>query len=332
MLELDVIDKKILFELDRDSRQPISQLSKKIRLGRDRIIYRMDRLRERGIILKCCALIDPYKLGFSFSKTYLKLSANREKRRSLERFLENHERTYWLAECDGAWDLIWCTLSTDSIDFRGIQSSVFAKFHDIILSFDISVNTQVNVFYKNFLLGKGNGGRVLGGQLGRKELSPLDVRLLWHLGMDSRCDLSYLARELDCSPLTVRKHLEDLEHDGIISGYRVDIDLSKIGMTFFKAQIFTKSFRKDEELQLEGYCDRHPHITHYIRQLGSCIVELEVDAFDYPHFHQIIRELCEAHSKFIRNSETILVRRESYRWPFRSSLFDAGLVSGKSNV
>ena len=315
MENLDRIDRRILFELDRNSRQPISDLARTFRLGRDRIKYRMERLQDRGILQKCAALIDPYRLGFAFYKTYLKLDANSDRRRALEKELRNHPRTYWFAECDGTWDLIWCILAATPLEFRQFQTDVFSKYGSLIIEFDVSTNVEVHAFFKNFLLGKGTGGRRLGGVQQHRELGELDKKLLGLVAKNARLDLGALADQLDSNPVTVKSHLRKLEQEKVIAGYRVDIDLASIGMTFFKAQIYTKSFRQNEEELLCRYCDAHPHITHYIRQVGHCMVELEVDAVDYPHFNSIIRDVREKHSAFVRNAETILVRREQYGWP-----------------
>lgn len=318
LTKLDAIDRKILYELDRNSRQSISTLAHKVRLGRDRITYRLDRLADRGVLQKCAALIDPYRLGYSFYKTYLRLDASASRRLALERDLLTHPRTYWLAECDGAWDMIWCILAADPIEFRGFQTEMLSKYGAAVVDFSISTNVEVNVFYKNYLLGRGSGGRRLGGTMAAEPLSELDRGLLALVANDARSELNSLAEQLDSTPATVRNHLQNLEERGIIAGYRVDLDLASIGMTFFKVQVFTKSFRLSEEEQLCRFCDNHPNITHHIRQVGRAMIELEVDALDYPHFNDIVRTVRETHGSFIRNTEAILIRREVYRWPFGS--------------
>lgn len=314
-LPLDSIDRRILFELDRDSRQSVAALARKFRLGRDRVAYRIERLKERGILQRCAALVDPYRLGFSFCKTYFKLNAINSRRTALEKRLRTHPRTYWFAECDGTWDVIWCILAKDALEFRRFQGEIFSRFGSLIVDFDVSMNVEVDAFYKNFLQTSGTGGRRLGGVVQNTELNVFDTRLLRLVTEDSRMDYETMADRLNANVITVKRHLKALEDNQIIAGYRVDIDLAAIGMTFFKAQIHTKSFTQRDEERLRSYCDNHPNVTHYIRQVGKCMIELEIDATDYPHFNSIIRDIREKHSSFVRNTETILVRREHYQWP-----------------
>jgi hypothetical protein len=94
---LDTYDRRILFELDCDSRRPLSELSRRVRLGRDLVISRLERMHSSGVLRGCSALINPYKLGYTIYKTYLKLEANRERWSKLVAFLNAHPNTFWLA-------------------------------------------------------------------------------------------------------------------------------------------------------------------------------------------------------------------------------------------
>ena len=76
---LDRIDRKILAELDRNSRQPAAEISRKLRLGSDIVGYRIERLLKNRVVDRFGAYIDLFRLGKSLYKTYLKLNARRDK-------------------------------------------------------------------------------------------------------------------------------------------------------------------------------------------------------------------------------------------------------------
>ena len=64
MYEFDLKDKRLLYELDCNSRQTIQQLAKKIGLSKDAVKYRMNKLINEGIIKSCGTLNDnPYACG-----------------------------------------------------------------------------------------------------------------------------------------------------------------------------------------------------------------------------------------------------------------------------
>ena len=64
MEKLDLKDRKILYELDIDSRQSFSKLSKKVGLHKDVVAYRVKKLQEREIIKNFYTELNGYKLGY----------------------------------------------------------------------------------------------------------------------------------------------------------------------------------------------------------------------------------------------------------------------------
>ena len=64
MKKIDLKDRKILFELDRNSRQSLSQIGKKVGVAKSIVSYRINRLQKLGIIKSYYTVVDLYKLGF----------------------------------------------------------------------------------------------------------------------------------------------------------------------------------------------------------------------------------------------------------------------------
>ena len=56
---MDKLDRRILFELDCNSRSSHSELARKVHLGRDLVSYRIERLQSAGIVRKCSAMVNP---------------------------------------------------------------------------------------------------------------------------------------------------------------------------------------------------------------------------------------------------------------------------------
>ena len=71
MLEsFDRIDRKIMRELDHNSRSSVAEISRRLRLGSDVVAYRMERLVREGLVDRFTANIDVFRLGKSLFKTY----------------------------------------------------------------------------------------------------------------------------------------------------------------------------------------------------------------------------------------------------------------------
>lgn len=81
------------------------------------------------------------------------------------------------------------------------------------------------------------------------ELDRLDKRILYELQQDARSTSSNdIAETMDVSASTVRTRIHDLEAQGVIRGYHLDIDYELAGYPLFTKIICTAPIADREEL------------------------------------------------------------------------------------
>jgi len=335
---LDAYDRRILFELDCDSRRSLSEVSRRVRLGRDLVISRLERMQKTGGLRGCTALINPYKLGYTIYKTYLKLDGNRDRWSQLVAFLNSHPNTFWLAECYGSWDLIWGIAARSPKEAYDIQNQLFSDFSDVVTSYNVHTFVNNWWFPKKYLLGKresdGPGWQfampelTIGTTPDQHTLDEIEAGLIALLSRNSRLSVTELAQRLGTTPAIVSYRLEKLEKLGVIAGYRVDIDRSRLGMTLFNVQVQPRSYDAAKEREFHNYCKSHPQVLEYIQQLGECKLELVIEAASYAEFSAVIDELRERFSGYIRNIDYLMVKRDLFHRTPRclyEPLLDSGL-------
>ena len=71
MQKIDVKDRKILYQLDLDSRQTITKIGKKVGSKKDVVSYRIKRLIDKGTIKNFYTVIDSSKFGYKSFRIYL---------------------------------------------------------------------------------------------------------------------------------------------------------------------------------------------------------------------------------------------------------------------
>ena len=311
---LDVLDRKLLCELDTNSRQTLSQLARKLRQGRDRIGYRLDRLIEEKIVKQCTVMINPYRLGFTLFKTYLKVSKHKERYTALLSLLKSHPRVYWIADCDGRWDLIFATFAKNPHEFLQIQNAILGACNDIVLSFTNFTLVNLWVYRKNYLLEGSKESFLVGGPPSEYSLERIEWEMLRLLSRDARMSVAEIARGLDTTEAIVRYRLEQLEQSGVVAGYRVELDLAKLGMLFFKAQLYLQEYGSKEIAALRKFCAAHPNITYFIEQIGDAPAEIELEVDGYEQFTAIIDQVRTAFPRCIRNVETVMIHRSRFKW------------------
>ena len=65
MEKLDLKDRKILYELDLDSRQSFRSIGRKVGLSKDIVATRVKKLDENGVITGYCTIVDYSKLSYN---------------------------------------------------------------------------------------------------------------------------------------------------------------------------------------------------------------------------------------------------------------------------
>ncbi len=68
---LDKIDRKILYELDLNSRQPVKNIAKKLKLSREVVNYRLKKMIDLKVIRNFTTSISVFKVGSFIVKTYI---------------------------------------------------------------------------------------------------------------------------------------------------------------------------------------------------------------------------------------------------------------------
>lgn len=308
-MNLDALDRRILFELDRDARQSISTLARKVRQGRDKVEYRLSRLAQRQVISRCLAEIDVGKLGYSLFKTYLRLEYNKPRVQEFVHFLSRHPRLYWLAECDGSWDLILILFATDAREFYALHNEILSKFNDVVLNFSSYSMVENSIFSRNYLWANSSSVISIGSVAEQVGIDDTDREILGMLAHDARLSNSEIARKIGKSEPFAAFRIQRLEATKVIAMYRLDLNLSALGMVMFKAQLFLRNYDLKLRGQFKEYCKSHPNIVFYIEQVGDVNVEVELEVQSYEEYSRVIDEMRSKFSNLIRNFSTMLIRK-----------------------
>ncbi|MEW6329609.1 MAG: Lrp/AsnC family transcriptional regulator, partial [Candidatus Micrarchaeota archaeon] len=152
---LDLKDRKILYELDLDSRQSFSRLGKKVRLSKEVVNYRVKRLMELGVIRQFHTVINVGKLGYTSFRLFLRLGgATPEKERGIIEYLLKQKIVIWLVSVEGNWDLVmWCC-ARDVGELGEFWRELFARYGQFIEDNWLSVWSKVWYFRRAYLLDK----------------------------------------------------------------------------------------------------------------------------------------------------------------------------------
>jgi Lrp/AsnC family transcriptional regulator for asnA, asnC and gidA len=306
MTELDLIDRKIIYELDADSRQSYSKIGKKVRLHKNVVKYRVNRLKENGIITNFYTVINSFKLGYNAFRMYISYRhITPEKRKEiLDYFIEN-QHTWWVVSFDGSIDLCVVMWVKELYDFYKFWEKTLNEFHHFFRQQIFCNYVQLRLFRYSFLLDNYDkmdreADQIIGA--GRKiKTDETDIKILQLLSKDSRIPTLDIAKKLGVSTNTIKSRIKNLIDEKIILGYRVGLDYSKIGYHIFKVNINLN--RYDQRKSMIRYIRNNPHLVMIDKSIGYYDLELDLWVKDLRHFHQIMDDIVTKFPDDIRNYE-----------------------------
>jgi Lrp/AsnC family leucine-responsive transcriptional regulator len=313
MEKISEIDKKIIYELGKNSRQSYKQIAKNIKSKKEVVAYHINELLEKGIIDKFVPVFSLTRLGIFSNKIYLRLgglSKNAEEK--IVSSLVRDKNVAWIARAVGRWDLLLGFYSKNIIEFSKIKEAVLSKISNYIEEYQTSFIEDGFVFNRDYLLENKNSRRELiyGGQLKFEKIDELDYKIISLIKNNARIEMIELSEKLFVDPRTIIARIKSLQERGILQGYAVFLNLNKIGFQLYKLCISLKNYEKSLIESFLDYCKKNPNTIHVIKCIGSWEVELEIESDNLNQVYGYIKELKNNFPSMIKEIELVTIIEE----------------------
>lgn len=318
---LDNLDKKILFELDVNCRQPLSLIAKKVKTSKQVVKYRLDKLLQAGVIKKFVSFIRVEKFGFIQTKTYLRFDEiSQEQEQELISFFIDNPSVVWLASSDGKWDLMIAASMLSVFHFENFLNEISTKYGKFIKDRAVSITTQLIRFNGKFLVEKAPLERIPKPYFSASEqfrYDDLDLKILMLLSNNARLNLVELAFQLNVSPDTINYRLKNLVSKDVIVGNRVFLDYALIGYSYYSLMLKFQNLTLKRKNDLISFCSVHPNILILVNTVGINDMDLQIMVKSSDEFHEVLRELKNNFSDIIQSYELLLISKELNRDTFK---------------
>ena len=297
MEKLDVKDRKILYELDLDSRQSFSQLGKKIGLHKDSVAYRVKKLQEGGIIHHFETGIDFSKLGYNIYRYYFTYQfITPEKREEIINHLVKSKYSLWVTSLEGQYDLSVYMAVRDVNDYYHYWDEFFRKYNKYFSKRTFSVWCGQRNYGYSFLLVEEIKERtsvkpvaIIGGAHTVK-IDSLDFELLKLIAANARYPIVNLADILKVSIQTVNSRIKNLLKLGVITNFSIEINFSKLEYKLYRLDI-----NLNENVKKQSIIDhivKNPHTLNVYESIGDAAdIEIEIILNDVKQIHALIESI-----------------------------------------
>lgn len=307
-MTLDLKDRKILYEMDLNCRQPLSEIAKKVRLSKDTVLYRIRKLEKEKILLRYQAYINHGKLGYLNARINLKLhNATPEKEEEIINFIKSQPKVGFFVSVEGNIDLlVWVLVKTLS-ELNQFWNLITEKYLNYIEKTEIGIYNKIFHYPRSFLIDeKINTHKVIFTSVDKEEkIDAMDLEIIKILTLNARASLVNISRQLDLSAKTVAARIKNLEKRGIISGYSALFNIEKLGYIYYKIYFNLQNTSLPELKKLDQFILNHPNIVYRDYVIGGHSCEIEAQVKNEKELRNLIDEMKKEFSSIIRSYEVL---------------------------
>ncbi len=314
---LDDLDRRLMYEMDLNSRQPLSKFSKRLHISVQRLDYRLRSLERRGVILGYPTVVDLCKLGthhyfICCIRTY-RMSGREQDERL--RFIAKDDDCTLAYRCEGAWDAIVGTVAKDVFAAKVTFSRLLGPMAQRIRAKIIYTDMRIYNYGRRYMLEAGTGQReagaadifnerkrqykVTGGPSEAVPHSELDLSILRILSADARTPSVKIAKSTGASPETVVHHIRRMERDGIIEGYTTLLDPCKYGYQFNRITVELASIDETRLHEITEYMKRFPNMFRLIELFEIDGFMMDIVSNTYDEMEHVLSEFRDRYREYI---------------------------------
>lgn len=314
MIPLDVKNKKILAELDKNSRQSYQKIGKNIRLSTDAVFYRIKRLEKEKIIEQYQTLIDVGKLGYISFRIFFKLQNTTSPiEAAIIEFLKKQKMIVWMATVEGYWDVNTWILCKEISELEMFWKEFNARFLNYVADKRLAIFTEIDYFERAyFLTNKTNTVKMSNNASTRFVTVPshptidsMDMKILELLNMNARKPCLEIATIVGLSPKQVSARIKKLKINNVIVGYRTMFNLSLIGYEHYHLSIKIKDLTREKDRSFRQFCFHYPNIIYINYSIGGPDFEIDLEVESVEKLRIIVQEIKNKFSSIIQDYEVL---------------------------
>jgi len=312
--QIDELDKKILYELDINSRQSTKEVAKKVKSNKDTVNYRIHRLTENNTITKFTIATNTAYLGYQNIKVYLQFqNFSKEVEKEFFKYLQSIPRVGWIAKTSGKWDALFCYWADSKFEFYKTFIKILNKFSKYIYNKEVIHN--INWFYYNRKWLNPEKIKVYSIKYGEEphyeKIDQLDKEILKLFLKDAKIPIKNIALKTNNSAQNIINRIKKLQNKGLITKFSIDLNYEKLGLMFCKTFIYLDNITEKRLKEFYDYCAKEKNIFALTTTLGAWDIELEFEVLRFEEMVTVMDKLKEKFSDIIRNYESVIITKQS---------------------
>ncbi len=311
-MQLDLKDSKILYELDLNARQSDAEIAKKVRLSREVVNYRIQRLQKIGIVRGFVTILNHYALGYYCFRVFIKCKdVNKSQEEKIMEFVTS--KVAWVVRVRGNWSYNTMVFTESIFRFERFIEDFKEQFQKNIISMHTSLVTRIYHYRRAYLMDAKQDSSTydnMGEIVEIPKLDEIDLKIVNLLQNNGRLTSIEIAKKISSSERIVRYRLKSLIENKVILGFRAHLDLGMLGLSYYKLHFSLNAFDTKLRKKIETFCHYHPNVVYKTESIGGWDVEVEVQAKSNKSLYAFKDEFIESFPGVVNDCEILEYEKE----------------------
>ena len=322
MIKLDAYDKKILEILLKNSKEPVTSIAKSIRLGRENVDYKINRLIKEGVIKEPITIFNENNLGLTRYVLFVELiNLGKDTENKILEYLKNNKYISWIGINGGKRGLIFDVIIKERTDLDRVLSDFLNKFNKYIGDY-IVLNSKEVVYFPEKML-ELNANKLTSKKTERINIDKIDNKILSILDDDAWINYVKLSEKVGLTPNGINNRIKNLEKKEIISGYSISLDWKKLGWELYGIQLKTTKFGKEVNDKLISYFKNNKRVIFYYKYIGGIWdYDIGVIVKDSEELREYLNEFRTVFSDVVKITDVSIILREVTGYKLPKGIFE----------
>jgi len=319
MVEIDLKDRKILYELDLNCRQSNAQIGKKVGLSKEVVTYRIKRMEEKGIITNYWTAIDTFKLGYQVFRIYINFQdLKSDKKNEIIQYFKNYKNIWTMTSIKSPIDLSMVIWVKNVYEFDNFWDTALKKYNQYFSRYNSSIYVKSTDYYKSYLLEENSidfNRKIFDIKFDGSfiKIDEMDYKILNEIAVNARMPIKDISKKLGCSSQTINYRIKNLMKCAIIRAFRVYLDYTKIGLHMYKMDMYLRDYSKRDEII--KYLEKQPYFIVLNTAIGWADIEPEFILKNTDELFQVMEEIDSKFPNAIKKQEFWMVDKiHKFRW------------------
>lgn len=293
--------------LRQDSKISHSKLSKKLKLHKNSVLYRVKRLKNLGIIKRFSLILN---LNVIKKKTfYILLNLNTKSKEKILEYLKNHPLSLWVLELSGKWDVLVELICDDIEHFNDQLAAITNDLGNQILDY------KTIIMYEPYKLEEGIDFVQITRPKSYKRsknfvnLDIIDKKILSILCDNSESTYNEIAKKIGTTPVAAFYRIKKLLKSKVIEKFTPILDLDKLELQNYLLSL--KLFNTDEKTfnSLKNYLANNKNVSFAFRTAGEVGVFIFCSYKNNNDFGNFLTNLKSSFNNIIKEQEMLIVNK-----------------------